>query len=202
MTDILLFDLGNVVIELGGGPLPAGWLDEARPFTLQDWFKSETALAFERGEIPAIELARRLQHDLQLPVTPETIVEEFRKWPIRVYPELPPLLLELQQHYQLAVLSNTNELHYPRLFEEFSLERYFKQELVFASHHIGLAKPDPAVFTYVLGQLDAAPGQVLFLDDMPENVATAESLGMQGQQLRGGAEVAEFLGRLLAQKSL
>ena len=197
---IILFDLGNVVIELGGGPLPEGWLENTRPFTLRDWFKSETAMAFERGEISALELACQLKLDLRLEVAPEEIVEEFRKWPIRIYPELPALLSELQNHYQLAVLSNTNELHYPRLFEEFSLDRYFDIERIFASHLIGRAKPDSAAFTYVLEKLNTVPEQVLFLDDMAENIATAMSLGMQGKQLRGGTEVAEYLLRLLAHK--
>ncbi|GGK75821.1 HAD family hydrolase [Amphritea balenae] len=197
-TEVILFDLGNVVIELGAGPLPAHWLKAGKSFDLKQWFHSDVALAFERGELSALELARCLKRDLELDAKPEQIVAEFRKWPIRIYPELPALLIELRQCFQLAVLSNTNELHYPRLFNEFSLERYFDTDQIFASHLIRLAKPDPAAFDYVLEQLQIEPEQVLFLDDMEENVTTARRLGMKAQQLKGGAEVAAYLRNLMS----
>ena len=197
-AEVVLFDLGNVVVELGAGPLPAHWLSAGQSFDLKQWFHSDVALAFERGELSALELAEYLQRDLNLDVSPELVVAEFRKWPLRIYPQLPALLIKLRQCYQLAVLSNTNELHYPRLFNEFDLDKYFDKELVFASHLIRLAKPDPEAFIYVLDQLQAEPEQVLFLDDMKENVATARSLGMKAQQLKGGEEVAAYLNSLIS----
>lgn len=199
-TKVILFDLGNVVVELGAGPLPAHWLNAGQSFDLKQWFHSDVALAFERGELSAFELAEYLQRDLNLGASPEQIVAEFRKWPLQIYPQLPALLIELRQYFRLAVLSNTNELHYPRLFNEFNLDLYFDKDRVFASHLIRLAKPDPAAFIYVLDQLQVDPEQVLFLDDMAENVATARRIGMKAEQLRGGAEVASYLSNVMSNR--
>nr|MDT0659720.1 HAD family phosphatase [Micromonospora sp. DSM 115978] len=48
----------------------------------------------------------------------------------------------------------------------------------FYSCRLGLAKPDPAVYRAVLAGLGVAPRDVTFLDDRPENVAAAASLGI------------------------
>ena len=45
------------------------------------------------------------------------------------------------------------------------------------------AKPDPACYQAVLGILGAAAGEVVFLDDRPENVAAAAGLGIRGVQV-------------------
>ncbi len=48
------------------------------------------------------------------------------------------------------------------------------------SCEVGYAKPDPRIYQAALRQLAASPGDALFVDDMPANVAAARSLGMTG----------------------
>jgi putative hydrolase of the HAD superfamily len=51
----------------------------------------------------------------------------------------------------------------------------------FYSYALGVAKPDPAYFSAVLQRLDAAPGETLFVDDNPDNVASARSVGLHAE---------------------
>jgi len=48
------------------------------------------------------------------------------------------------------------------------------------SCEVGYAKPDPRIYQAALRQLAASPGDALFIDDMPANVAAAQSLGITG----------------------
>jgi putative hydrolase of the HAD superfamily len=47
------------------------------------------------------------------------------------------------------------------------------------SHALGVAKPDPAFFTAILGDLGLDPDLVLFVDDNPVNVEVAARLGLR-----------------------
>ena len=51
---------------------------------------------------------------------------------------------------------------------------------VYASHQIGLVKPDPAFYTYILEREVCAPEESVFVDDAGENVAAARKLGIHG----------------------
>lgn len=59
-------------------------------------------------------------------------------------------------------------LGYDGLFDD----QYYSCEL-------GLAKPDPAFFTTILGRLRLTPGEVLFIDDNEANVQAALSVGLR-----------------------
>ncbi|MGP3986531.1 HAD family hydrolase [Streptomyces sp. 3N207] len=48
------------------------------------------------------------------------------------------------------------------------------------SCEVGYAKPDPRIYTHTLQLLGAAAEDSLFVDDVPENVAAARTLGMAG----------------------
>lgn len=43
---------------------------------------------------------------------------------------------------------------------------------------VGLRKPDPRIYQHLLGLLDIAPGEAVFLDDIGRNLKTARQLGM------------------------
>ncbi len=44
----------------------------------------------------------------------------------------------------------------------------------------GCEKPDPAIYQAALRVADVTPGQAIFVDDLPENVEAANSVGMVG----------------------
>src|SRR5262245_18164417 len=58
-----------------------------------------------------------------------------------------------------------------------------------------VAKPDPACYQAVLGRLGARPGEVVFLDDRPENVASAAALGIKAVPFTGPAQARAELAR-------
>lgn len=55
-----------------------------------------------------------------------------------------------------------------------------EKDKAFTSYELGLLKPDPQIFQTVLHKLDARPQEVIFVDDKPQNVMSAQSLGICG----------------------
>ena len=58
-------------------------------------------------------------------------------------------------------------------------------DAVFNSAEIGIVKPDPAVYEFVLEQLDLVADRVFFTDDRKENVVAAAQLGMHAHHFEG-----------------
>lgn len=66
--------------------------------------------------------------------------------------------------------------------------RYMLEELPYADHfdalfhswQIGYAKPDPAFFSHIVGELGVQPDEAVFVDDMATNVAGARTAGLRG----------------------
>ena len=56
-----------------------------------------------------------------------------------------------------------------------------------------LAKPDPAIFTLALARFGLTAEQALFIDDMPANVAGAESVGIASHQFSDAAAARAWL---------
>uniref|UniRef100_A0A8C9LGD3 Epoxide hydrolase 2 n=1 Tax=Pavo cristatus TaxID=9049 RepID=A0A8C9LGD3_PAVCR len=56
------------------------------------------------------------------------------------------------------------------------LQRHF--DLLIESCRVGLHKPDPRIYTYALEVLQAQPQEVIFLDDIGENLKPAREMGM------------------------
>lgn len=79
----------------------------------------------------------------------------------------------------------------PRLLPEFW--RRFDQVLF--SCDIKALKPNPVTFRYALGRLCCAPSDVLFFDDLAENVLAARSCGMNAELYVGAREAAAHIRR-------
>jgi putative hydrolase of the HAD superfamily len=70
------------------------------------------------------------------------------------------------------------------------------RQLLF-SFELGMVKPDPRIFTAAAARLDAAPGEVLFVDDRSENVRAATTVGMHAVTYTGTADCLARLHRRL-----
>jgi 2-haloacid dehalogenase len=55
----------------------------------------------------------------------------------------------------------------------------------FVSAHLGLLKPDPAIYAVVEAKTGLAPQDLLFVDDKPENIAAAMARGWRGHVFDG-----------------
>src|SRR5262249_40323830 len=162
--DIILFDLGGVLIELGGVERMLELCNHA--FSADElwarWLASEGVRRFESGRASADEFGAAILAEFGLSIEAAQFLQEFAVWPKGVFPGSYELLDQLSTSYRLACLSNTNELHWPRLCDEMGLGRYF--ETSFASHLVGMIKPDVEIFQHVLDHLGVPPDRILFLD--------------------------------------
>ena len=183
--DVLLFDLGGVLIELSGVDR---MLELTRHILTVDelwqrWLASEGVRQFETGRAGADEFGAAMLAEFGLEISAAQFLQEFTAWPQGVFPGSFELLEALGRSYRLACLTNTNVLHWARVSDEMGLLRYFHAS--FASHLIGLLKPDAEIFHYVVEQLGCPPERILFLDDNRLNVESARSVGMAAHRAVG-----------------
>ena len=96
----------------------------------------------------------------------------------------------LNGRHHLACLSNTNVLHWQR-FPEFPALFH----TCFASHQMGIVKPDPEAFAHVLETLKVSGKEVYFFDDLLPNVEAAQSAGINAFHVKGFAHIEPILRR-------
>lgn len=189
----LLFDLGGVIVELGGRPIADEWIegDSSPADSWNLWLTSEAPKAFESGRMDADEFGRAIVDELKLTIPAAEFMERFLHLPIGPFDGALELLHALKPRYRTGIFSNSNVLHWPRKMGEMQLQDAVHDH--FASHLIGHAKPDPAGFRHVLASWAVAPGNVLFLDDNQMNVDAARILGLQAERVEGVTETSEAL---------
>ena len=194
-NEVLLFDLGGVLVDvapvdrmLASLGLPTEAELRARWVTVEPWVQLEV------GEIDAITFAEQFAAAFSIALDPERVLSEFEAWNLGMYPGAVETLSELRERHRLAVLSNTNEVHWKRLAGEMGIPGLV--DTAFASHLIGLRKPDARVYQHVAAALGVEPRDLVFFDDNPDNVEAALSLGMQAWRVEGVQALRERLSAL------
>ncbi len=181
----IFFDLGGVVIELGELPFPA-----KSGFEINRWFSSRTATRFERGLISTWQFTEQIKDEIDLDMSNDELLECFSQWPKRIFPGAKELLARLAEDYQLTVVSNCNEIHWPIMENKFGILSYFDH--AFSSHLVGQAKPDEKFFLHVLSAVQAEPADVLFFDDNRINVTAANNIGLTGVLVNGPGDIEHY----------
>ena len=191
--EIILFDLGGVLVELKGVPDMLAWTGNTLSVEemWKAWLHSPSVRSFEKGNCTPEQFADGLIKEMNLPVGRDEFIDIFTYWPKGLFPGVPELIEKLKKRKKLACLSNTNALHWPRLMDEMGMEKMF--EHCFASHEIGKLKPDRDSFEYVLESLGCKPSSVLFFDDNELNVESARDVGMVAYKVNGPKQIEEIL---------
>lgn len=192
-TPVLVFDLGGVLVDWNGiDPLMAlsqGRLsrEQARQF----WLHTTEVALLDTGRATPREFAALMEQRLQLGIGTEAMLQALDDWLQGPFAGVGELLQQLGQHYRLAVLSNNNALHWEKIEREFDLLQHF--EACFASHQIGLRKPDAAAYHYVQAALQVEAGHIMFFDDNIECVQAARQAGWQAFHTVGLPAVQQAL---------
>jgi putative hydrolase of the HAD superfamily len=181
--DVLLFDLGGVLIDFAGFEELNRMLPNApgRSEIRFRWINSKAVQDFERGHIGPDQFARRIVVELQLRVSAEDFTEQFVAWARGPYPGATELLRRVRQTFRIAALSNSNELHTPLHRQSLAgvVDRFY------FSDEIGHVKPDRAIFDHVVSDLAVPPERIAFFDDTEINVSAGLDLGLNAWWVDG-----------------
>ena len=93
-------------------------------------------------------------------------------------------LEQIKEHYNIFLMSNTNEIHYDLYVRDLQLRFGYKQfddlfDKSYFSFDVHLMKPDPLFFEYILDHQGLKPCETLFIDDTKANIEVAEKLGIR-----------------------
>ena len=173
-----LFDIGNVLLKLHfqrfhlailgseNAPLSADLADLKDPY--------------ETGKLSDQEFVEQSLDILNHPLTSDEFVAA---WKNIFSPNLPmwEVVRTLKkQGHRLILFSNTNSIHarsFLKTYQDFNLfdHHHFSQE-------VGTIKPLPEFYQSAIENYDLVPGETLYLDDLPENIATGKKFGFSSWQ--------------------
>jgi HAD superfamily hydrolase (TIGR01509 family) len=193
-VDVLLFDLGGVLIDFAGfAELPRLLRDPPSPAEMrQRWICSEAVRLFELGRIGPEEFADRFRSEWGLEMSGQEFLRRFTEWARGLYPGAAHIRGRLAAAHSIACLSNSNVLHTP--LHRAAIGPYI--ERCFFSNELGLLKPDPAIFEHVIRALAVPPARIAFFDDTGVNVEAARRVGMSAYRVEGVAELERRLAQI------
>lgn len=186
----VVFDLGGVLLRLRD-PIENFDLRIPEALFLERWLKSPSVREFERGAIDTPTFAKMVVNELELSMDWNEFIERFDAWPEQLFPDTQSLLDAIPSSADRVLLSNTNAVHWERRNISGELAGRFDRE--FLSFRTGLLKPDREAFSQVSKACRCLPGEVLFFDDNPLNVAAATEFGMRSFLTKDPAEVRKVL---------
>jgi FMN phosphatase YigB (HAD superfamily) len=182
--DIVLFDLGGVLIEVGGvGPMRALAHIDTDEELWQRWLTSPWVRRFERGHCSAEDFAAGMVAEWGLELSADAYLERLRSWMGVPPPAAGELLDDVRRLVPIGCLSNMNALHWDVITARSSTFDTFTYR--FLSFELGMVKPDGELFAAIASRLPAAPGRVLFLDDNTMNVEAATAAGFVARRVQG-----------------
>ncbi len=191
---LVVFDLGRVLIRIcddwkhacavAGVPAPGIELSDAATAALH-----EAVCAAEVGRIDLDEFARASAPHLG--ISPEHVVALSHAYLRGPYPGASELLDDLRAAgVATACLSNTNANHW-RLMTDPAGPNFMPFDRLthrFASHLVRARKPDDRIYAHVEAETGVGPGEIIFFDDVDENIETARRRGWDAHQIRIDAD--------------
>lgn len=191
LVDVVLFDLGGVLIDFTGVKALRDLTGIASEEELwQRWLTCSWVRRFESGACSESAFADGIVADWKLPLSSAGFLEAFRRWPVGPLPGAEELVVQAKLAVTVGCASNTNGAHWDS-FAAWPLMELFDNR--FASFQMGLLKPDAAFFEQISGRLALPPDRVLFLDDNMVNVEGAAAAGFRARRAVGVLQARECL---------
>jgi len=190
----IIFDLGGVILNIDyKRPIEAfkklGIQDVEGLYSKQN--QVELFDLLETGKIDEAEFVKQIQQKSNVELSHLDIITAWNSilldFPLRRL----QILQQLQLHYSIFLLSNTNEIH-EKAFNDLlkttcgypNLGVFFDK--VYLSHRVGLRKPNPAIFQLVLDENNLDPKETLFIDDSPQHIEAAKLLHIHTIHMKDG----------------
>ena len=194
MIRTLLFDLGDVLVKLdnerayrAAGARCGRSAAEVRRLLSE----SGISVRYEHGEVDSEEFHRRCDELLGLNVDFQGFGDIWNDMFLRDELVSPALLHALSRRYELAIVSNTNAMHYEHIRRDYPFLDVFPRAVL--SYEVGSMKPAAGIYEAALEATGSRPEDCFFTDDRSENIDGARALGLHASVFRGQADLEEDL---------
>jgi putative hydrolase of the HAD superfamily len=197
-ADVLLFDLGRVVLDIDFGRVMRIWADHAgcepsdlaARFVVNDSFRHH-----ETGHIDDAAFFQALRHSLGIGISDAQFLEGWNAIFAGEMPGIAPLLARAAAKMPLYAFSNTNPPHVAHFSTAYAdVLGHFRE--IYLSSSIGLRKPEAAAFHHVVNAIGVPASRIVFFDDSAENIAGARASGLAAIHVRSSEDVAGALAAL------
>jgi putative hydrolase of the HAD superfamily len=189
MYRAVIFDLGRVLVNFD---FERGYraLEPLCPYSAQEIPKllAPTRLVeeFETGLVEPHDFVTRLAEILDFDID----YDRFRAIWSSIFAEtlLPESLIErLAARYRLLLLSNTNAIHFPMVWETYPLVRHFHDYIL--SYEVKAMKPRREIYERAIERAGCRADECFYTDDIAEYVEAARRLGIDAVQFRSAAQL-------------
>ena len=195
----IIFDLGGVIIDIDQNQIVNHL--KKNGFTDLELLESpevkRTLSQFERGILSADSFRKTLCSQLNLKISTQKFDEIWNSMILDIPQRRIDLVKKLKSHYHVYLMSNTNEIHYDLFIRDLQLRFGYREfdslfDKSFFSFDTHLSKPDPDFFTLILDRYRMKPEETLFIYDTPQNILTAQELGIITYHNLTGARVVNL----------
>jgi FMN phosphatase YigB (HAD superfamily) len=197
VIETIISDLGNVLLKFDNTIFfraltryTGRSAEEIRAVTHDNL---DLLVLFEKGVVSPFDFYKNAKELLEITAG----YEEFYAAYCDVFslvPSVQDLYLRLKTKTRMILLSNTDIVRWTFIKSKFPEILFFDDYVL--SFDVGAMKPQPEIFLEAIRSGGAKPERTVFIDDMPENVAGAERMGMKGIVFGAGTDLAAELRKL------
>jgi FMN phosphatase YigB (HAD superfamily) len=174
----VVFDIGWVFVRLDYQPMLE--LFRARGVEAGDLHSILARGALDEHESGRLHGLGLLERLASLTRDPVSVEELYAHW-IGMF-ELEPAMVELahrlSEAHRVFLLSNIGDLHWAHLSREYRLHRIGHGAL--PSYLAGVMKPHAGIYAEAERRFALEPAATVFIDDRPDNIASARGRGWHG----------------------
>jgi FMN phosphatase YigB (HAD superfamily) len=198
-TDVVVFDLGNVIVRVSHAAMAAAlaarssdprFQDPERVLALAFDDRDGLTVEFDTGRLTAAAFCRLVSDRLALSLTRDEFSACWNAG-FEENSDVSALIRRVHGRCRLMLLSNTNELHYHHLQSRLSVLSLM--ERTFLSFEMGMRKPDRAVYERVIRDAGVDPARIIYIDDIEAYTRAAITLGIQAVTFESAAQLERVL---------
>ncbi len=189
MIKAIIFDFGDIFINLNKSAMQNAFAK----LGLKHWTEEFDILnmQFEIGAITENQFLTGFQKTLT-----EHSIDTIKKSWNTILEDFPCYRLDflntIKSKYRLFLLSNTDAIHIQHfkktVGDDFYNSFFNAFEKVYFSFEAGIRKPEAEIYEMILKNHQLKAAETLFVDDRPDNIKTAEKLGVNTWHLQVGKE--------------
>jgi len=196
----IIFDLGGVILNLDYQRTYKAFEELGiKDFTgLYNQYQATRLFDdLETGRVSPEEFLQAMRVHVHPEVTDQQIIDAWNAMLLDFPLQRLQLLQQLQLHYDIYLLSNTNAIHlekFNHILQESrgipSLDVFFNK--TYYSHLMGYRKPEKEAYQLIIDNHGLNPAATVFIDDTLPNIEGAKAVGLQTIHLQAPKTILEI----------